>query len=211
MIRLSLLLLILMSSLELAFGQFRVGFKGGLSTYDLGVNEFIDIVDGTQSFQLGISDAKFGYHMGVVLQMQIGSFVMQPEAVWNSNSVEYSYTEITNPSVTQVFDEKYQYLDIPFLFGIKAGPLRLMAGPVGHYFIDSTSDLFDFESYDQKFKSMTYGYQGGIGLDFFNVLLDFRYEGNFTKFGEHITFSGTQYNFSSTPARLLASVAITIG
>lgn len=211
MIRLSLLLLILMSSLELAFGQFRVGVKGGFSTYDLGVNEFIDIADGTQSFELGISDAKFGYHLGVVLQMQIGSFVMQPEAVWNSNSVEYSYTEITNPSVTQVFDEKYQYLDIPFLFGIKAGPLRLMAGPVGHYFIDSTSDLFDFESYDQKFKSMTYGYQGGIGLDFFNVLLDFRYEGNFTKFGEHITFSGTQYNFSSTPARLLASVAITIG
>jgi len=203
--------LILMSSLELAFGQFRVGVKGGFSTYDLGVNEFIDIADGTQSFELGISDAKFGYHLGVVLQMQIGSFVMQPEAVWNSNSVEYSYTEITNPSVTQVFDEKYQYLDIPFLFGIKAGPLRLMAGPVGHYFIDSTSDLFDFESYDQKFKSMTYGYQGGIGLDFFNVLLDFRYEGNFTKFGEHITFSGTQYNFSSTPARLLASVAITIG
>ena len=203
--------MILMSSLELAFGQFRVGVKGGFSTYDLGVNEFIDIADGTQSFELGISDAKFGYHLGVVLQMQIGSFVMQPEAVWNSNSVEYSYTEITNPSVTQVFDEKYQYLDIPFLFGIKAGPLRLMAGPVGHYFIDSTSDLFDFESYDQKFKSMTYGYQGGIGLDFFNVLLDFRYEGNFTKFGEHITFSGTQYNFSSTPARLLASVAITIG
>ncbi len=200
-----------MSSLELALGQFRVGVKGGLSTYDLGVNEFIDIVYGTQSYELGISDAKFGYHLGVVLQMQIGSFVMQPEAVWNSNSVEYSYTEITNPSVTQVFDEKYQYLDIPFLFGIKAGPLRLMAGPVGHYFIDSTSDLFDFESYDQKFKSMTYGYQGGIGLDFFNVLLDFRYEGNFTKFGEHITFSGTQYNFSSTPARLLASVAITIG
>ncbi|MDH3651798.1 MAG: PorT family protein [Saprospiraceae bacterium] len=209
--KLSLFLFAVIFSLGISQAQVRLGLKGGVSTYDLGVNELISVVDGSDAFELGISDAKFGFHLGAVVQFQIGSFVIQPEAVFNSNSVEYSLRDGNNPSVTELFSEKYQYVDIPLMFGIKAGPLRLMAGPVGHYFVDSSSDLFDFESYDQKFKSMTYGYQGGIGLDFFNVMLDVRYEGNFSKFGDHIVFGGTAYSFDSSPARLLASIAITIG
>ena len=88
--------------------------------------------------------------------------------------------------------------------------MRLMAGPVAHYFLKSTSELFQFENYQQKFADLKYGWQGGIGVDLLNVMVDVRYEGNFSKFGDHITFSGQQYNFASSPARLIASLAVTI-
>lgn len=189
--------------------QLRFGVKGGISTYDLGVNDAIEVLSDGKDFLLDVQNAKYGYHFGFVLQAKIASFVIQPEVAFNSNSVDYSFAEVSG-TTADIFTEKYQHLDIPIMLGLKAGPMRLMLGPVGHYFLKSTSELLDFESYDQKFEELTYGYQTGIGIDFLNVMIDVRYEGNFSKFGDHIIFSGEQYSFDNSPARLLASLAIAI-
>ncbi|MCB0685023.1 MAG: PorT family protein [Saprospiraceae bacterium] len=196
--------------LNLASGQIRFGVKGGISTYDLGVNDALTITQGGNDFLLDVQDAKYGYHAGLVLQIKLASFVIQPELLFNSNSVDYSFDLAASPTAGSVYTERYQNLDLPLMFGLKAGPMRLMAGPVGHYFLKSTSELFQFESYQQKFSDLTYGWQGGIGVDLLNVMVDIRYEGNFTKFGDHIIFSGQQYSFSNAPARLIASLAVTI-
>jgi len=92
------------------------------------------------------------------------------------------------------------------MMGFKFGPLRLQGGPVGHVFLNSTSELFDIEGYDQKFDEMTFGYQAGVGLDIWKLVLDVKYEGNFNKTGDHIVFAGQQFNFDQTPGRLLVSV-----
>ncbi|MBK8506292.1 MAG: PorT family protein [Saprospiraceae bacterium] len=201
--------LLLLVGLSQVSAQIRFGIRVGGSTYDLGVSDALKITQGGNEFLLDVQDAKYGYHAGLVLQIKLASFVIQPEVLFNSNSVDYSYGQVSNPS-TSIFTERYQNLDIPLLLGLKAGPMRLMAGPVGHYFLKSTSELFEVESYDQKFKDLTYGWQGGIGVDLLNVMIDVRYEGNFSKFGDHITFYGQQYSFSSKPARLIASLALTI-
>jgi hypothetical protein len=203
-------LILLVSCLDLLNGQVRFGVRGGISTYDLGVTEAIQVRQGGSEFLLNVQDAKYGYHAGLVLQIKLASFVIQPELLFNSNSVDYRFGETTNPGSGNIFTERYQNLDIPLLLGLKAGPMRLMAGPVGHYFLKSTSELFEFESYDQKFSNLTYGWQGGIGVDLLNVMVDIRYEGNFYTFGDHIIFSGQRYNLASSPARLLASLAVTI-
>lgn len=205
-----LLIIIFIAGASLSgVGQVNIGIKGGLSTYDLGVDDGIDIINGTDEFKLVIEDAKYGYHLGLVLQFITGSFVIQPEIVFNSNSVDYSFIEVST-SPAKIFTEKYQNLDIPFLLGLTAGPLRLMGGPVGHYHLSSSSELLEFENYSQKFQNFTYGWQAGIGFNIFNLMLDVRYEGNFTKFGDHIQFFGDNYTFSNTPSRLLASLAVTI-
>ncbi len=192
-----------------AMAQFRFGIKGGIGTYDLGISKALSLTQGTEQFELAISDAKFGYHIGMVLQVRLATFVIQPEFLFNSNSVDFSYSDL-GAGTDQIFSEQYQNLDIPFLFGIKAGPLRMMLGPVGHYFINSSSELLKFDQYEQKFRDLTYGWQGGIGLDFFNLMLDIRYEGNFSKFGDHIVFNDQSYSFDNKPARLLASLSVTI-
>ncbi|NND04920.1 MAG: PorT family protein [Saprospiraceae bacterium] len=190
--------------------QIKFGAKGGLCTYDLGVNEAIRVIYNSDQFALNVQDARYGYHAGIVIQARIGSFVIQPEVIFNSNSVDYSFQEVSQSTPSNVFTERYQNLDIPLLLGLKAGPLRLMAGPVGHYFLSSSSELFEFEDYAQKFDDVTFGWQAGIGLDLLNLMLDIRYEGNFYTFGDHIVFRGQSYAFDNSPARLLASLAITI-
>jgi len=130
-----------------ATAQIKLGIKGGISTYDLGLNDVLAITNNSDQFELSISDAKYGYHIGLVVQVRLGGFVLQPEIMFNSNSVDFTFEDVTNPMPGRVFTEKYQNLDIPVMLGLKAGPIRIITGPVGHYFLKSTSDLLDYESY----------------------------------------------------------------
>jgi len=154
-----------------------------------------------------VNNSDYGTHFGFFAQLKIRKFFIQPEVLFNSNSVNYTVTDFRNPSVVDIVkNEKYQNLDIPLMMGFKFGPLRLQGGPVGHVFLNSTSELFDVQGYDQKFDEMTFGYQAGVGLDIWKLVLDVKYEGNFNKQGDHIVFGEQQYNFDQTPARLLVSV-----
>jgi hypothetical protein len=191
------------------FGQVRVGIKGGLSSIDVPPGSLIifneqDIED----LELRVQDAKYGFHLGFFMQAQMGHFFIQPEVLFNSNSFDYRLEDLQNLDPVQIRDENYQYLDMPVILGFKAGPVRFGAGPVAHLFLDSTSDLFDFEGYSQSFDRLTLGWQAGLGFDLWKLHLDFRYEGNFTEFGNHLVFHGRRYTFDEKPARLIASIGI---
>lgn len=186
--------------------QFKIGVKAGMGSYDLGTDS-IRIQNGSFGNQLKIAveNASYGYHLGLVSQINLGGFIIQPEVVYNTNKVDFKVTD--GISTDKIVSERYQYLDIPVLFGTKAGPLRLNVGPVGHVFLQNTSGFTDFEGYKEDFKSLTLGFQAGLGIDFWKILLDIRYEGNLSNFGNHITFDGKSYQFSERPRRLLASIS----
>lgn len=204
-----ILSLLLCSSFYIAQAQFNLGIKVGASTTNLATSDLnLLSQNGSETLRLALDDASYGIHAGVVLRAQFNKFIFQPEILFNSNSVDFRTTDLVNPSASELKTEKYQYLDVPVLFGGKFGPIRLLSGPVGHYFINSSSELTDFENYDQKFDEFTFGWIGGIGLDIWNLMIDFRYEGNFTKFGNHIVFAGEEYEFDDAPARFLFSLGI---
>jgi hypothetical protein len=191
-----------------ASGQVRIGIKGGLSTFDIKAGDLILLdQNDAESFKLKIQDAKYGIHIGFFLQAKTDFLFFQPELLFNSNSVDYEVEDLSNGEI-RILDENYQQLDIPLMVGFRAGPLRLGAGPVGHLAISSTSDLLNIDGYDQKFDGMSWGWQAGIGLDFWKLHFDFRYEGNLSNFGDHITFFGEKYQFDEKPSRLIASLGI---
>ena len=193
--------------------QLKLGLRIGMSTTLLEANEVEVPSPGGSSFlDLDIDQLHFGIHGGLVLQGQLGNFLIQPEVLFNSNRVDYRVDDLRSGSaVTTIRTEKYQYLDIPFLLGFRARPFRLYAGPEARLFIDSSSELLDFPGYEQKFREATFSWIAGLGLDVWNLMLDVRYEGNFSKFGEHITFNGQQYAFDKNPARVLVSVGLLFG
>lgn len=200
--------LVLCTTISVISAQFKAGFIGGISTFDVD-NQEISIFneDGAQEFALILEEGNYGYHLGIYTHFQLGQFFIRPEVVFNSNSADFRIFDEKDPEVVQsVFTEKYNQLDIPVLVGLAFGPLRLNAGPVGHVHLNSVSDLFDFQEYDQNFKTMTVGYQGGVGLDIWKISVDLRYEGNLDNFGDHIRFFGNEYAFSERPNRLMASV-----
>lgn len=194
-----------------AFSQLRIGLKGGISTTELNPKDFrVTDPGGLDRFKVAFEDAKYGIHGGIVIRAQFNKFLIQPEVLFNSNTVEYEVTDFDN-QVTEILEEKFQYVDIPLMLGFKFGPLRLMAGPEGHIFVDSASDLFRFENYGQNFDNLTLSWLGGVGLDIWNLMLDVRYEGNFKKYGDHIRFGDRQFDFDDRAARWTFSVGLLFG
>jgi len=192
-----------------ADAQFKWGIRGGMSTMDIEPEQLlITNPDDAQSFGLAVTDAEYGVHFGLFTQIQAGKFFIQPEVLFNSNKVNFTLDSEDPLTADAVLSESYQNLDLPIMVGLKMGPLRLQGGPVGHVFISSSSDLVDIQGYDQTFEDLTWGYQAGIGLDIWKIILDFKYEGNLTRFGDHMNFFGQQMNFNDRPGRLIASVGI---
>lgn len=182
--------------------------KGGLSSSDPASQDIDVYNNGLSQFKLGIEDIKYGYHVGAGLKFKLAWIVLQPEFLLNSSSVDY---RISNTSLNSVLNETYMDLDVPILAGFQAGPLRFMGGPVGHYHLNSTTELNSLDGYKQIFSKLKYGYQVGLGLDIFKfILFDVRYEGNFSNFGDHINFRDKHYEFSNTPVRLLFSLGLKI-
>ncbi len=204
----SFLFCALLLTTTIATAQLKLGFKGGISTFSVS-DESISILnqDGREEFALLLQEADYGYHFGLWTQIKLGNFIIRPELLFNSNSVDFGIFDEDDPDIVgQVFSEKYQYLDIPIMVGITAGPLRFNAGPVGHVFLNSVSDLIRFDDYDENFRALTVGWQGGLGLDVWKLTFDLRYEGNLNQFGDHIRFFGRDYSFSDRPSRIIASL-----
>lgn len=193
---------------QVTFGQFKFGIRGGLNTTDLTPSQLlIKNSNDVSNFSLSVKEANYGIHFGIFTQAQIGNFFIQPEILFNSNSVNYEVDDFSlSGTANFIKNEQFQNLDIPVMLGFKFGPLRLGGGPVAHVFLNSTSELFDFDGYEQDFKELTWGYQAGVGLDIWKFVLDLRYEGNFTKYGDHLVFFGENYQFNDNPSRIIASV-----
>jgi Outer membrane protein beta-barrel domain len=185
-----------------ANAQIRFGFRGGLSSSQLN-SETIQ----QNGVSVAIKDANYGYHLGVFGRLKFGDhWYLQSEAMFNSSSVDFEVTDFGDGLVNKVLTEKYRNLDIPLMVGYKLGPLRAEAGPTGHVYVASKSELEEIGSYDRRFNDFNLGYQAGLGLDIWKLTLDLRYEGNFEKFGSHMNIGGEQINFTQRPARWLMTV-----
>jgi hypothetical protein len=186
---------------------FNYGVKGGINTQIDNPN-YIVVVSGGSPFKLFIDNFTFGAQFGIFFRFGKRIYV-QPELVFNSNHTNYKFDD-SNLGKT-LYKEKYQYLDMPVLVGMKLGRVRIQGGPVGHLFLHSKSELIDIKGYKAKYKEMKWGYQTGIGFGKGKFSFDVRYEGNFfSKTGDHITFFGDKYSFSTTPARIILGLSFAL-
>lgn len=194
---------------SLAFSQVKFGVRGGFSSANVDATEIDFPGGGMDSLALGISDLTGGYHFGFFLQARMKKFFIQPEVVFNSNRADFQLKDLSESQGRDaILKERYNYLDIPIMMGLKLGALRLQAGPVGHVYLDSKSDLLRFDEYSTTFETMSYGYQAGFGLDIWNIVIDIKYEGNFSDFDDHIRIDDEKINLSDAPSRWIFSLGV---
>jgi Outer membrane protein beta-barrel domain len=187
--------------------SFKWGVRLGISTPDIKPGDLNPIQ--TTNLKIKVDDANYGFHGGLWARGKFGNFMVQPEVVFNTTKVAYKVSNVLNGRLLDslIQNESFQNLDIPLMLGYKAGGLRLMAGPVGHLHISNSSE-FTNTDLKEKFTALKWGFQAGLGLDFGNLGLDLRYEGNFSKFGDHISIGGKAFDFATNPSRLIVSMAI---
>lgn len=175
---------------------FQVGLRAGINVQGMSVSGFT--ADPNASLkEISSPGYQTGWHAGVYSRVKVLGFYVQPELLFRRFTASYEFT--TDGGVEKA-DLAVNQLDIPLMVGYKLLWFRANLGPVYSQPISSTSNL------GKGFNNGTWGYQAGIGFDFWKILLDLKYEGSFTSFGESITFNGVTYPLNSYPGGFVLSV-----
>ena len=130
-----------------------------------------------------------GWNAGADVRIRMKRFFVQPGLHYLNSSM--ALIDKDSVAHTKFFDgPRIHSLKLPFLLGVyltKANSgffkLNLKAGVVGNYIlaVDKNS-MAQFTK--ENIKEYSYGLNGGIGLEFGLVSLDFNYEGGITKYFE---------------------------
>lgn len=186
-----------------AFSQINFGITAGAATTTVPT---YDVQSGTSTIE-ALKTAAWGFHGGIFLRLKIAGIYLQPEAVFASNTYDYT---VTQNAVDAVKSQTFNRLEVPILLGFKLGPLRINAGPSATVQIGSPHALITDSNFNDLYSGTTFGYQAGVGLDIFKKLvLDVRYGGSLSgKFGDAVTIGTTSFKLDSRQPSLILSVGL---
>jgi len=150
-------------------------------------------VVGVHASVLGSDDNKdhesgrTGWNAGADVRVRMKRFFVQPGLHYLNSSM--ALIDKDSVAHTRFFDgPRIHSLKLPFLVGVyltKASSgffkLNLKGGVVGNYILAvDKNDLAQFTK--ENIREYSYGLNGGIGLEFGLISLDFNYEGGITKY-----------------------------
>lgn len=190
-----------------AFAQVEFGLKAGLATESLQEMRFDLSQSGREDLGLAISDADYGFQFGALLRIPLSDrFDIQTELTFNSAKTDFQFDD-PDENTTVFLSERYNDINIPVMGSWKLAFLRLNAGPVGHFFVSSSSDLTDAEGRERTWDSFNLGYTLGAAIDISRITIDVRYDGNFSKYGEDFAVAGETFRVDQAAKRWIATVA----
>ena len=187
--------------------MFKFGIKAGIGFSSLKIEDITDISDGGDVYDLVTGDGVMGYHIGVQTQIKLAMLLIQPEVYFNAGGG--TVEQIVENGPTEVLNVNFSRIDIPLLVGVKLGPMRINAGPVGSFVIKETSDLDEIQDdYTLFTNAMTWGFQAGLGFNISKISIDARYEGSLSKLGETLSLGGTDFALDARPSQWIISLGI---
>lgn len=190
-----------------AFAQVEFGLKAGLATESLQEMRFDLSQSGREDLGVAISGADYGFQFGALLRIPLSDrFDLQTELTFNSAKTDFQF-EDPDQNATVFLSERYNDINLPVMGSWKLAFLRLNAGPVGHFFVSSDSDLMDADGRERVWDSFNLGYTLGLAIDISRITIDVRYDGNFSKYGEDFAVAGETFRVDQAPKRWIGSVA----
>lgn len=190
------------------YSQFNIGLRAGLSSSQVEIDETVE------GIRITTGDNTFGYHVGIFTQFIFKKkFVIMPELLFSSTGGEIDLSD--GSSFKEVWNLTYNRMDIPVNFGYKFLKIfRVNAGPYASILLsaDARSANID-KDVKENYKNMLWGYQVGLGVDVWRVLVDVKYEGAFhSAHNDNIEVPGSnlKYNPNTRPNQWILSVGFRI-
>jgi hypothetical protein len=189
------------------FSQFNWGIKAGASTNNLVIDQTLNTSTGTIILEQA-KEASYGFHGGVFVRLSLLGIYVQPEILFATAENLIKVTDL-NQTTAEIRNQKFNKLDIPVMVGFKLGPLRINGGPAATIMLSSSKDLFNPDNYENLYKSATFGYQAGVGVDILKKLtVDLRYEGNLNQFGNELTVGSETFELDQRSSAIVLSLGL---
>jgi len=171
-----LIIALILGTIEFSNAQISYGIKGGLNYAS--PSDAIIVEDGSAEPNQTI-DANTSWHAGAWMRVKIpvvGLYV-RPEVVFTSINSSVPLPDAVGDYVPRDF--KLNRVDIPVLVGLKfLGFGNVFAGPVFEYVTKSDLDESDIKELNSD--DFFVGAQIGVGIEFWKLGLDVRYETAFS-------------------------------
>lgn len=198
--KLLLLLFIATAALPARAQFFQLGMRGGVSSYNVGYQNMTNANNASIASSSGL-----GTHLGFYSRIQVLGFYIQPELLYTRTSSQITTTEGGSKSTSGL---RFQRIDLPVLVGKKfLGLFRTNAGPVFSSLINADLTEGNIKSnVTYAYLYNTVGFQVGIGVDIWKLVLDLKYEGSLSKFGDNISTSGQKFVTDARPSQWLLSI-----
>ncbi len=181
-----LLTIMALIMINVSYGQFTLGPRLGLSSSSIDFDPFT--VGGAT---ISSGNATTGFHAGVFSRITLGFLYIQPEALFSQSGGEIA---LDDGVLNEIRDITFNKLDFPVMVGTKfLKVFRVQAGPTFSLLLDAKIEGLE-EDIKSGYSDATLGYQAGIGLDLWNIILDFKYEGNLSVFGDELLGFETDQN-----------------
>jgi len=190
--------------------QVDFGLKAGLSSTSITMDDIKTVSSGAHDYTIEeIEGMNYGFHGGLFVRLKITKLFIQPELLFSTRTNEYKITDMQTTNMNDV-KQKFSKIDIPVMVGVKLGPARINAGPVGSFLINTPEELIDNPDIEAIYGRMSFGYQAGVGVDIINKLtVDLRYEGSLKKYQTQIeNAAGISVNLDDRPNAILLSLGL---
>ncbi len=195
------LVFILIFAATSTFSQLSFGLKGGLNFSKLPQN----VSEGTAGQILtALDDVYTGYHFGGLMFLGFSGSFAQIELLYSQTGQDM----VLQTQTANNFESRFRNIDLPVNLGIRFGPIKVGAGPVFSYLIKTDNNLSLDINFSQKLKELALGYQIVGGLKLGTLLIDLKYQGNLTGFGEQISIGNQTFDFDRRPHNFILSVGI---
>jgi hypothetical protein len=186
---------------------FQFGIKAGLGYSNLSIED-LTIGSGADAWDLATGDGVMAYHVGIQTRIKIAMVFVQPELYFKDAGG--SLAAVANNGAEEILNIDLKSVDLPIMVGAKFGPLRINAGPVGTYVLNEEGITLPMGGVDTDYtvftRSLTWGFQAGLGVDFSKFSLDARYEGSLSKLGDSFTVGGADFNLDARPSQWVFSL-----
>ncbi len=151
---------------------FSIGPRVSVSIFQGKVN----LAQDTKPAHLQLKD-HWGYHVGGFTRFTLFTFYVQPEVLFTHAGARFSrHNKIVELRCTK--------LDIPAMLGLSFfGVVRAQLGPVFSWLLSATEGDKNVKEHNS---SITVGWQGGLGVDLWKMVIDLKYEGNLRRLGNEI-------------------------
>lgn len=166
--------------------------------------------------QIESGGATLGYQAGLFARLGVAGFYLQPELLFSSSggSIVVSSTSggPGGGGAIQTNEYNFKKLDVPVLFGKKfAKVARVNLGPSFSYLLAAESEVGGVTTdVKNNYNNATVGYQVGIGADLGPLVVDLKYEGSLSKFGNEIQAYNTSFNTDSRQSMWVLAVGFSL-
>jgi hypothetical protein len=187
----------------------RFGIKGGANLSTLYIKD------------INTQKSKFGVHAGIWAKIPVAQFfAVQPELIYTTNGAKVGNYSVKGGPAEQV-DLNFNYLQLPILASLTAGPVSIQAGPYISYLLNAktknvrvdnngipTSSGTARELNRDDFNTIDYGLAGGLALDIKGFQIGARYNYGLRDVGKYAIPSLYPNGSKNSVAQLYVAVGL---